>query len=103
MTNYILDREKLKEILLAHKTFISEKCKKLIEDGIDIHKLTYGETKKFTDEFIDSYINELPVDSILDEVDEILKKITDKNTDEFLKDKSRMTESNIKWNGLTNE
>ena len=62
MTNYIIDREKLKEILLAHKTFISQRCKKLIAQGVDISKITYGETKKFTDEFIDTMIKELPLD-----------------------------------------
>lgn len=54
MTNYIVDREKLKEILLAHKTYISQRCQKLIAEGVDVSKLTYGETKKFTDEFIDT-------------------------------------------------
>ena len=76
MTNYIVDREKLKEILLAHKTYISQRCQKLIAQGVDVSKLTYGETKKFTDEFIDTMIDKLPLDSLLDKVDEALLKTT---------------------------
>lgn len=76
MTNYIVDREKLKEILLAHKTFISQRCKKLIAEGVDISKLTYVDTKKITDEFIDTMIDKLPLDSLLDKVDEALLKTT---------------------------
>ncbi len=72
MTNYIVDREKLKEILLAHKTFISQRCQKLIAEGVDISKLTYGDTKKFTDEFIDTMIDKLR--HFLMEFDEALEK-----------------------------
>ncbi|CAB4166438.1 hypothetical protein UFOVP844_29 [uncultured Caudovirales phage] len=74
MTNYVLDRPKLREILLLHKSFISKKCHDLIAEGVDISKLTYRETDKFTDEFIDTMIKSLPVDSLLDQVDVVMKE-----------------------------
>jgi uncharacterized protein YpiB (UPF0302 family) len=87
MTNYIMDRDKLKEILLLHKTFISQKCQKLLSEGVDISKLTYRETKKFTDEFIDTMINPLDVDSLLDEIDEVLMKTTGKTSKDYVSKK----------------
>lgn len=75
MKKYVIDRDKLKEILLAHKTFVSNRCRDLMAQGVDVTKLTYGDTKKITDEFIDTMIDSLPVDEILDQLDEGLKKM----------------------------
>lgn len=86
MTNYIVDKEKLKEILLMHKTFISKKCHELKNKGIDVTKLTYRETNKFTEEFIDTMITHLPVDSLLDQVDEIMKKTVGYTSKELIDD-----------------
>jgi len=61
MTNYVMDKEKLKEILLMHKTFLSKKCHYLLSQNVDITKLTFKETEKFTDEFIESMITHLPI------------------------------------------
>lgn len=74
MTNYVINKEKLKEILLLHKTFISNKCQELMRKGIDVTKLTYQETDKFTDAFIETMINKLPIDFMLDQVDEVMKQ-----------------------------
>lgn len=87
MSNYIIDKQKLKEILLMHKTFISQKCQKLMSKGVDVRKLTYKETDKFTDEFIDTMISKLPIDSILDQVDEVMKKTVGYTSKEFMKEK----------------
>lgn len=84
MTNYIVDRDKLKEILLAYKTFISQKCQELIVQGVDVSKLTYGETKKFADEFIDTMIDKIPLDSLLDKVDETLLKTTGTTSKDYM-------------------
>ncbi len=86
MTNYIIDREKLKEILLGHKTFIAQRCQKLIAEGVDISKLTYRETKKITDEYIDTIIKHMPVETMLDDIDEALSKIGLKSSKEYLKE-----------------
>jgi hypothetical protein len=84
MTNYMIDRNKLKEILLSHKAFISQRCKKLISQGVNVSTLTYGETEKFTDEFIDTIIDVLPLDSLLDEVDELLNKTIGKKSKDYM-------------------
>lgn len=86
MTNYILDREKLKEILLGHKTFVADRCRKMIEQGIDVTKLTYRETKKITDEYIDTIIKHMPVETMLDDIDEALSKTGLKSSKEYLKE-----------------
>jgi predicted transcriptional regulator len=70
-----MDRDKLKEILLAHKSYISKVVKNLISKGIDPSKLTYKETDKITDEFIDTIINKIPIDIVLNKIDEYLAKI----------------------------
>ncbi len=57
MTNYTLDREKLKEILLAHESFMKNRYNKLIYQGMDISKLTDREKEKFTEEFVETLIN----------------------------------------------
>lgn len=74
MKNYIMNKEKLREVLLGHKTFISHKCRALMEQGVDIQKLTYKETDKFTDEYIDTMIQSLEVYKLLDQVDEVMEK-----------------------------
>ncbi len=51
-----MDREKLKEILLGHKKFFHDKCVKLLAQNVDITKLTYRDTNKITDEYIDTII-----------------------------------------------
>lgn len=86
MTNYILDREKLNEILLGHKTFISQKCRDLAAQGIDLTKLTYRETDKFTEEYIDTIIKHMPVETMLDDIDEALSKSGLKSSKEYLKE-----------------
>ncbi len=91
MTNYIIDRKKLKEILLMHKNFVSAKAKKLVEQGVDITKLTYRDTEKLTDEFIDTMINGLPLDDLLDQVDVVMKSTvgyTSKDALRYKDDKS---------------
>lgn len=84
VTNYIIDKEKLKEILLAHKTFVSQRIMKLKESGVDITRITYRESEKFTDEFIETMINKLPLDNLLDKVDEALIKTTGKSSKDFM-------------------
>jgi len=86
MTNYILDREKLKEILLGHKTFVSDRCRKFLSEGIDITQLTYRDTKKITDEYIDTIIKHMPVETMLDDIDEALSKSGLKSSKEYLKE-----------------
>ena len=63
---------------------MATKCKTLMAQGVDVNKLTYKETDKFTDEFIDTMINQLPVDSLLDEVDKVLKKTTGYDSKSFM-------------------
>ncbi len=84
MTNYILDREKLKEVLLGHKSFVAAKCRDLIREGVDLTRVPLNVSEGFTDEFIDTQIKSLPVDTILDKVEErhkmveyLLKKMGD--------------------------
>jgi hypothetical protein len=89
MTNYVVDKKKLREILLAHKTFISQRCQILSSQGIDIRKLTYGETNKFTDEFIEEIINELPIDTILDDVDRVTKATMGFSSKEILEKRTK--------------
>lgn len=84
MTNFILDKEKLREILLEHKHFISQKVKTLIAQGIDVRNLTFAETNKFTDEFIETMIKKLPVDNLLDEIDEFMEKTLGYNSKKYL-------------------
>lgn len=90
MTNYVIDKEKLKEILLGHKSFISLKCCELSSQGIDISKITYKESDKFTDEFIDIVINTLPVDALLDKVDEVMKKTVGYTSKEMMNRKEQV-------------
>lgn len=86
MTNYVIDRQKLKEILLHHKSFIHKRCQKLIMEGVDITKLTYRETNKITDEYIDTMIHDLPIDHLLDEIEVALKKTTGKTSEDYIKE-----------------
>ena len=86
MVNYIMDREKLKEVLLGHKTFIALKCKKLMSEGVDVAQLTYRETDKFTDEYINTIIKRMPVETMLDDVDKVLSMAGLKNSKTYLKE-----------------
>lgn len=93
MKNYIMSKEKLKEVLLGHKTFFSQKCRILMEQGVDIYKLTYQDTNKFTDEYIDTMIQSLEVDKLLDQVDEVMEKTLGFNSkDELAKAENRKLE-----------
>lgn len=80
--NYILNREELKNVILSAKTYIANICREMIKNGQDPTKLTYGQTDKIIDEFIDT-LPELKVDDLLDKVDEVLIKSTGKNSREF--------------------
>lgn len=93
MKNYILNKQQLKEILLQHKTFFSNKVKDLIAKGIDISKLTYRETNKFTDEFIEKIIDDLPIDSLLDQVDEVMQQTVGYTSKEVIEERKKWKES----------
>ena len=86
MTHYILDREKLNEILLGHKTFISQKCRDLAAQGVDLTKLTYRETDKFTEEYIDTIIKSFPVEKMMDDIDKLLSDAGLKSSKEYLRE-----------------
>lgn len=96
MTNYIIDKEKLKEILLGHKSFISIKCRELASKGVDLSKMTYKESDKLTDEFIEIMINSLPVDSLLDQVDEVMKSTVGYTSKEMM-DRKEHKEKGGDW------
>lgn len=81
---YILSREDLKNVILGAKTFISHKCREMIDKGQDPNKLTYRQTDAIIDEFIDS-IKELNMEDVLDQIDEVREKKTGINTRELLK------------------
>jgi hypothetical protein len=89
MTNYVMDKEKLKEILLSHKSFLSMKCRELISKGVDLSKITYKESDKLTDEFIETMIHKLSVDDLLDKVDEVMEKNVGFNSKEAMKRKKQ--------------
>jgi len=82
MKNYILNREELKNVIMAAKTYIGKYCREMIERGEDPTKLTYRQTDQVLEEFIDS-IPEMKVDHILDKVDEILLKTTGLTSRDF--------------------
>lgn len=70
-----MNREELKNIILGAKTYIADFCRKMISEGKDPTKLTYRETDKVIDDYIDS-LKELKLDDLLDNVDEALLKTT---------------------------
>lgn len=88
MTDYIMNRDKLKEVLLGHKTFIATKCRELMAQGVDVTKLTYRETDKFTDEYIDTIIKSFPVERMMNDIDKLLKDAGLKSSQEYLEEES---------------
>jgi hypothetical protein len=80
--NYILNREELKNVIMAAKSYIANICREMISKGQDPTKLTRRETDKIIDEFIDS-LPKMKVDVILDKVDEVLLKTTGLTSRDF--------------------
>lgn len=89
MTNYVLDKENLKLVLLAHKAFVSDRIMKWKEEGRDLATITYRESDKITDEFIEKMINQLPIDTLLDQVDEVMRKTMGTDSKTILNEANR--------------
>lgn len=73
--HYMLYREDLINLLLNHKTYISQKAREAIAQGRDITQIPLSETKYWTERFFDEQVEKgsIKVEHILDQVDEIVK------------------------------
>ena len=68
----------------------------MIAKGVDISKMTYKESDKLTDEFVEIMINNIPVDSLLDQVDAVMKHTVGYTTREMM-DRKEHEEKGGSW------
>lgn len=88
--SYTFFREDIIGLLLNHKMYIGKIAREMVAQGRDIRYITQEETKLWTEKFFDETIarGEMKLETILDEIDTVLK-VTHGKTMEELADIAR--------------
>lgn len=93
---YMFDKDNLIQLMLNHKTFISQLCQKQMAQGLDVRFVTVGQTYRWTEEwFMREVENTLPFEDIQKFTPEQQAQV-DRQFDEIFKDKLKKQQSTTK-------
>ena len=80
---YIFSREDLENLIHENCTFLSQKAQQCMEKG---KVIMFSDRKRWIDEFLDSCLREIPMDTLLDKVDESLTSFWGRSLDDIKND-----------------
>jgi hypothetical protein len=86
---YIFYREDILGLLNNHKKWCHKKVKDWVTNGGKLTELTYSVTAKWTEEYFDEEMtrSEIKIEHIMDDVEDILQKVTGKSIKEWAKER----------------